>query len=52
MNIKGLVLHASIDDSSKKIEIKPERPLHITMAALDTSVDCMNSVLYLTITIY
>jgi len=37
-NFFGLVLHGSIEDSSKKVEIKPERPLHITMAALDTSV--------------
>ena len=35
---KGLVLQGASD--SKKIEFKSERPLHITMASLDTSIEC------------
>ena len=28
------------NNDSKKIEFKSERPLHITMASLDTSIEC------------
>lgn len=31
----GLILHSAKEDESKKVEHKSEKPLHITMAALD-----------------